>query len=1145
MNASLTDIYDFLLSQSVHLAILFFLIWVLAVFLRRRSAHLRYLLWLVILLKCLVPSMVTIPMAVLPENTVVFEQQEPAVEMQSETPAFLPEPSSAAEIPPNETEMATASAASPTAPALLAEGSSSPALAVSVEETTQGMSLWARLNPLQWAVLVWTTGFLLIMGVTVMRGLRFGRLLRHTRLQADQDLQTHVDSVIKEFWPGIRLQAYQLEGISQPFVWGLLHGAVYLPANFTKTGTDNTRSAVLLHEIAHVTRLDPLVNLVQIAIQAIYWFHPLVWLANRMIRSEREKCCDEVALAKLKTSPREYGSAIVDTLVNEYESRLAVPSLAVAGPVKNIEDRIKTIMKPGKRFYSRPPFKALVIILLLAAISSPLTFALTDRSSAYQAALSNGVTVQIVAVCEQRTQGKQWWRPDGSSVADISIITKDHNSYPADEPGYEIVYRSSGDHPVKIQSIKGSQLKSQLRVLQPLGLAGVRAHIQKKLTHTDIRVASPSGQWATAVKASGLGSTYDTVRGKKIILAVGQQDGKGLVVLASDELGYERATRVIALDADGQEHPGETVSDLGVQGLRQRSVHFSKLAPTQLKEIRFQICPYVYHTFKNVSLRPDVKTVGNTKTVTAGLHPATSTGQENQNAEKQNANVMNITFAESTSLQDALRVLANAYRKNIICSEEISGPVPVMELYDIESFENALKAILGNNRYVVDGNLIRIYTAKEYESLPLGKDAESNDESPLKPSMPGRAISAQDRHQIEQLMQDYWRVINSNDLKESQKVFDFDSEQQRARFLGMLKMEAQRSGHTEANEDRSVQVVQIEPIEGNEVVVCVLIPHNDSYYIAQTVGCVQTGQGWRVHMDLTGVIEKQQLAQEIGPEEFGRRQAQAMVKTWQNARGQELRELYDNKVAEFQRQLLMRQYAKRNDLQMPGGFDDEEMQRHIDRLNSRTPEELRAEMIADYRQQFGSIEQSGKLEFRIAPDSVESSRSPGPLTGDQEQAFRKHLQEHGPLKLYDEGHQYLWLPLHAEASLLMAVIEEYQGRKYILVSKQSEQIMAADGSWGLLAVYPTKDNMGRRAIDIELDEVGAQRFYTLTRNNIDRAMAIVMDGQVLSMPTIKTAIRKRAIVTGKFTEREIRSMVIALQKGMPAQKPAASSESTP
>jgi beta-lactamase regulating signal transducer with metallopeptidase domain len=1001
MNASLTVIYRFLASQSMHLAILFCLIWVLTVFFRRQSAHLRYLLWLVILLKCLVPSMVTIPMAVLPENTVAPGQQNTAMEMLSDTPAFLPEQSAATGSPPYETEMATASPAGPTASALQAEGSSSPALAVSVETKPQGMSLWARLNPLQWAVLVWATGFILIMGVTVMRGLRFGSLLHHTRLQADKGLQAQIDSVIKEFWPGLRLQAYQLEGISQPFVWGLLRGAVYLPANFTQTGTDNTRTSVLLHELAHVTRLDPLVNLLQIAIQGIYWFHPLVWIANRMIRSEREKCCDEVALAKLKTSPREYGSAIVDTLVNEYESRLTVPSLAVAGPVKNIEDRIKTIMKPGKRFYTRPPFKALVVILLLAAISSPLTIALTDRGSAYQTTLPNGVTVTLVGVSEQRIQGKQWWRPDGSPVDDISIITEDHNSYPADEPGYEIVYQTSGDYPVKIQSIEGSQLKSGLKVLQPQGLVGVRAHIQKKLTHTDIRVASPSGRWVTAVNASDLGSTYNTVRGKKIILAVGQQDGKGLVVLTSDELGYERATRIIALDTDGQEYTGKTVSDLGVSGLRQRSVHFSKLEPSQLKEIQFQICPYVYHSFKNVSLRPDMKTAVQTKTEHSGLRPATDIGPENKNAERRIAGAMDITFKKDTALRDALRVLAEAYRKNIIFSEGISGLVPVTELYDIESFEVALKAILGKHRYLIDGNLIRVYTAEEYSGLELGKDGGAEDESSQNLSTSGPAISAHDRRLIEQLMQDYSRVINSNDMKAAQEVYNFDSEQQRARFQEMLELEAKRSSPRMTSEIRPVQVVQIEPVEKNKVIVCVLLPYDDSYYIAQTVGCAQTSQGWRVDMDLTDMIENSQLAQEIGPEEFGRRQVQAMVKMWQNTHGQELREMYDAKIAELQRQILMRQHGQRNDLQILGGFDDEEVQQRLDRLNSRTPEELRAEIIAEYRQQYGPIEQSGKLEFRIAPDSVESSRSPGPLTSDQEQAYRKHLQEYGPLKPYN------------------------------------------------------------------------------------------------------------------------------------------------
>jgi beta-lactamase regulating signal transducer with metallopeptidase domain len=170
------------------------------------------------------------------------------------------------------------------------------------------------------------------------------------------------------------------ESISQPFVWGLLRGAIYLPARLQSIQTDRQK-AVVMHEMAHVVRFDALVNGLQILVQGIFWFHPLVWLANRFIRAEREKCCDEAAVARLGAAPKEYGSAIIDTLLQEYQAGLAIPTLAVAGPVKNIEDRIKTLMQPNKRFYTRPTAIATLAILTLAALIVPTTVALTQRNS--------------------------------------------------------------------------------------------------------------------------------------------------------------------------------------------------------------------------------------------------------------------------------------------------------------------------------------------------------------------------------------------------------------------------------------------------------------------------------------------------------------------------------------------------------------------------------------------------------------------------------------------------------------------------------------------------------------------------------------------------------------------------------------------
>ncbi|MEW4531549.1 M56 family metallopeptidase, partial [Maioricimonas sp. JC845] len=53
---------------------------------------------------------------------------------------------------------------------------------------------------------------------------------------------------------------------------------------------------VLAHELAHVRRWDPLVNGLQRGVEALLFYHPGVWWMSRVIRDERELCCDALAV---------------------------------------------------------------------------------------------------------------------------------------------------------------------------------------------------------------------------------------------------------------------------------------------------------------------------------------------------------------------------------------------------------------------------------------------------------------------------------------------------------------------------------------------------------------------------------------------------------------------------------------------------------------------------------------------------------------------------------------------------------------------------------------------------------------------------------------------------------------------------------
>jgi type IV pilus assembly protein PilQ len=85
---------------------------------------------------------------------------------------------------------------------------------------------------------------------------------------------------------------------------------------------------------------------------------------------------------------------------------------------------------------------------------------------------------------------------------------------------------------------------------------------------------------------------------------------------------------------------------------------------------------------------------------------------------------LNINFDKEKckSISDALRVLGTLYKKNIVPSSNVDGPLTITSLYDV-TFEEALNLILGHAfKYDQEGNSIQVYTAEEYKQLKEDPD---------------------------------------------------------------------------------------------------------------------------------------------------------------------------------------------------------------------------------------------------------------------------------------------------------------------------------------------------------------------------------------------------------------------------------------
>ncbi len=143
-------------------------------------------------------------------------------------------------------------------------------------------------------LLAWACGFA---AVALIRAL--GWLQVRAALRSSRSFETHSPVMV-------RLSP----GLMEPGVVGLLQPVLLLPAGIVDRLTTPQLEAVLAHELCHVRRRDNLTSAIHMIVEAVFWFHPLVWWIGARMIEERERACDEEVL-RLGIESRPYAEAIL------------------------------------------------------------------------------------------------------------------------------------------------------------------------------------------------------------------------------------------------------------------------------------------------------------------------------------------------------------------------------------------------------------------------------------------------------------------------------------------------------------------------------------------------------------------------------------------------------------------------------------------------------------------------------------------------------------------------------------------------------------------------------------------------------------------------------------------------------------------
>ena len=329
--------------------------WLLTLILRKNRAQSRYALWLIGSAKFLIPFSLLIGVGShLPWSRTPVVRQ-PAVFLAMET---LGEPFA------------------PVGPVHVAPLPSPGALQVAI-----------RILPALLLV-VWSVGCLAVILAWYLRwrGLHSARRAA-LPLQPGPELEAlHRAQRIARFHGQIELLLSQ--SALEPGIFGIFRPALLLPAGISEKLTEAQLESVLAHELCHVRRRDNLAAAFHMLVEALFWFHPLVWWMGTRLVDERERACDEEVL-QLGADPHVYAESILKVC----KFYLEPPLFCAAGVTgSNLKKRIEAIMSNHVVPNLEWSKKLLLSAMGVAAVGGPVLLGLLHASqSSAQAQAQNAL----------------------------------------------------------------------------------------------------------------------------------------------------------------------------------------------------------------------------------------------------------------------------------------------------------------------------------------------------------------------------------------------------------------------------------------------------------------------------------------------------------------------------------------------------------------------------------------------------------------------------------------------------------------------------------------------------------------------------------------------------------------------------------
>jgi beta-lactamase regulating signal transducer with metallopeptidase domain len=312
--------------------------------------QIRYALWLLVLIKLLIPPTWSLPSGVVSQVQPWAQQRVVEVWIEKEAAPVTP-------------------VTTPAAPAERRE--SSPA--------KSPVAVWQL-----YAMAAWIAGMLAFGGLLLTRMVKLRRWHREQREKKTIPVWFHelmVRTAQRMKLGRLPAIVFSEEAVT-PAVYGVFRPVLLLPENYTDSLSREEAEHVLLHELAHLKRGDLWLHGLAVLLQIVYWFNPLLVWVGRQMKHVREICCDLTIANILREKTMKYRQTLLNT-ARELLTESLEPGMGLLGVFEEpfrLVTRLKWLEK--KSWMNRRWMAFTVFAVIALAVPCLLPMAVAEQAAA-------------------------------------------------------------------------------------------------------------------------------------------------------------------------------------------------------------------------------------------------------------------------------------------------------------------------------------------------------------------------------------------------------------------------------------------------------------------------------------------------------------------------------------------------------------------------------------------------------------------------------------------------------------------------------------------------------------------------------------------------------------------------------------------